>query len=120
MRRRDRLASEDLASYRAGNAAAAKRWRENNVERAKETKQRSINLFRAMVRAAKGKPCADCQVQYPYYVMQFDHLDANHKTFNVSSGVSSASRAKVEAEIAKCDVVCANCHAERTHQRSRR
>ena len=66
---------------------------------------------------AKSRSCTDCGVQYPYYVMEFDHLDADAKHFNVSAGVTSVSHERLLAEIAKCEVVCANCHAERTHQR---
>jgi len=66
------------------------------------------------IRRRKEKPCADCGKQYPYYVMQFDHLA--EKSFEISLGFKYGKE-KLEAELAKCDVVCANCHAERTHQR---
>jgi hypothetical protein len=49
--------------------------------------------------------------------MEFDHLDADAKHFNVSAGVTQVSHERLLTEIAKCEVVCANCHAERTHQR---
>jgi hypothetical protein len=94
-----------------------KRWRERDPEAARATKHRTIAKNRAAVHEAKSRPCADCGIQYPYYVMEFDHLDAGVKHFNVSAGVTRASHERILAEIAKCEVVCANCHAERTHQR---
>lgn len=60
-------------------------------------------------------PCVDCKKQYPYYVMQFDHI-ASDKEFTISQ-FGKRSRKKVMAEVAKCEVVCANCHAERTYSR---
>jgi len=77
---------------------------------------RTCSRHREMVRLAKSRPCADCGLQYPYYVMDFDHLDATTKLF-ILSAVSRVTRASLMREIAKCDVVCSNCHRERTHQR---
>lgn len=47
--------------------------------------------------------------------MQFDHVRGS-KASNVT-GLQGASVTALRAEIAKCDVVCANCHAIRTHER---
>lgn len=81
--------------------------------RAREVKFREV--VKNVIRDAKAIPCADCTVEYPYYVMQFDHLD--NKEFNIANFRATWSLKRLLAEIAKCDVVCANCHAERTYQR---
>lgn len=67
------------------------------------------------VRGRKSVPCLDCGIQYPPHVMQFDHRDPATKKFNIAH--YGRSLEKIRAEIEKCDVVCANCHFERTHQR---
>ncbi|MDQ3918195.1 MAG: hypothetical protein M3348_06925 [Acidobacteriota bacterium] len=69
-----------------------------------------------MIRSAKSRPCADCGIQYPYYVMDFDHRDGATKSFMLSE-VARATAKSLLREIDKCDVVCANCHRERTHRR---
>lgn len=71
-----------------------------------------------IVEAAKAVPCDDCGERYPHYVMDFDHRDPLQKLFNIGSLSRMTSVAKLLAEIAKCDVVCANCHRERTHVQS--
>jgi hypothetical protein len=71
--------------------------------------------LRSYVREKKAVPCADCGIEYPYYVMQFDHL--RDKQYHIGKLVNSNNLKKLEAELAKCEVVCANCHTERTHQR---
>lgn len=63
------------------------------------------------------KPCSDCNVAYPYYVMQFDHTGTD-KCDNVSLMANQGySKKRILAEIAKCDLVCANCHAIRSYGR---
>lgn len=60
--------------------------------------------------------CADCGYREHPAALQFDHLPGTHKLFRLSH---SAQRAwhLVLAEVAKCEVVCANCHAVRTATR---
>jgi hypothetical protein len=48
-------------------------------------------------------------------VLEFDHL--RDKRATVSVLLRDAEWATVMAEIAKCEVRCANCHRRRTHQR---
>ena len=67
-----------------------------------------------VINTAKSVPCMDCGVSYPPYVMDFDHRDPSLKTTNVSR-MKTRSIELIQEEIAKCDVVCANCHRERTH-----
>ena len=70
-------------------------------------------IGRAILREAKAKPCMDCGVSYPYYVMDLDHQ--RDKIMNVSGFIRSKNIPALKLEIAKCEVVCANCHRERTH-----
>lgn len=103
--------------------AAARRHYEANKElmkaRAKAHREKQRRELRNFVRAIKNRPCMDCGVSYPFYVMQFDHRDANSKSFSIGTCYSSGKSIRVvEEEISKCDVVCANCHAERTYQRA--
>lgn len=70
---------------------------------------------RIVIQAAKSAPCTDCSICYPYWVMDFDHV-RGAKSFNLGVGANK-SVAKLLAEIAKCDIVCANCHRLRTHAR---
>ncbi len=77
---------------------------------------RTFARHRELIRSAKSRPCADCGIQYPYYVMDFDHRDGATKSFMLSE-VARATAKSLLREIDKCDVVCANCHRERTHRR---
>jgi hypothetical protein len=61
-------------------------------------------------------PCKDCNKNYPHYVMHFDHL--RDKKFNIGSK-TSININKIINEINKCEIVCANCHAERTYKRQK-
>jgi hypothetical protein len=78
------------------------------------------NRLKEHVRRQKMKPCADCGNSYPYYVMDFDHRPGEEKKFEIADFLATkvvSNYAAVDAEIAKCDVVCANCHRVRTHLR---
>ena len=77
--------------------------------------KKSYEDKRQLVRAAKNVPCMDCGVRYPCYVMDMDHVRGK-KEFDLGLATWHAIQA-VRDEIPKCDVVCANCHRERTYQK---
>jgi len=60
----------------------------------------------------------DCGGRFEPHQMDFDHRDPSTKSFGLTKGrVMLMATAKVPAEVAKCDVVCANCHRMRTFVR---
>ena len=65
----------------------------------------------------KAAPCMDCGLKFPPICMDFDHRPTEKKTANVSQLVKWSSMACVLAEVAKCDLVCSNCHRIRTANR---
>ena len=71
---------------------------------------------RQVILEAKDVPCMDCGVYYPFWIMQFDHRDPDKKSFGLHQ-YSARALQKVKDEIAKCDVVCSNCHDDRTYKR---
>jgi hypothetical protein len=77
-------------------------------------KKTSLKRF---LNAVKSYPCLDCGKSYPAYVMQFDHLPGLTKKHEPARLVNTGSWTAVIEEIMKCEEICANCHAERTHNR---
>lgn len=51
--------------------------------------------LRAYIRKVKNKPCVDCGIIYPYYVMQFDHI--RDKKYHVSRLVNFNNFKKVRS-----------------------
>lgn len=96
----------------AGRVAAIKH-RPRIIARMKK----NFDLRRKQIDLAKQKPCYDCNKEYPPYILEFDHRDPAQKLFTVGSGASSRWATRLTEEIAKCDVVCANCHKIRTFKR---
>lgn len=95
--------------------ARAKKRRIEDPEYYKLTMRRLRQRRNDFVNRAKMKPCADCGIQYNPWVMEFDHRDPGQK-INCISLIKAHSFEALKIEIAKCDVVCANCHCERTHK----
>ena len=99
------------ARLRYGRDAEVK---DDLIRRTNQARERNREYVKQVKSAAA---CADCHVSYPSYIMQFDHLGKDKDRDVAALVASPVSLARLKAEIAKCEVVCANCHAERTHQR---
>jgi hypothetical protein len=69
-----------------------------------------IDSRRELILQLKDKPCADCGRSFHYCQMDFDHV----RGVKVGSVSQMKSCKAILAEVAKCEVVCANCHRERT------
>jgi len=104
------------SSQRARHAKPENRTLNNAYMRAYQARKRAEKYAKLRV-LKEANPCKDCGKFYPSYVMDFDHLDPNEKIEGIGYLVSTAhSWAFVEAEIAKCELVCACCHRLRTYR----
>jgi hypothetical protein len=84
-------------------------------ERDAARKQRIRDETQAWVDAVKmERGCVDCGYRLHPRALDFDHV-AGVKVASVSRLVFAlASRARIDTEIAKCVVRCANCHRVKT------
>jgi hypothetical protein len=82
----------------------------------KELVQYNKQQFKQRLKEIKENAgCTDCG-ETNHIVLDFDHL--GNKKYNVSRMIHDGfSWAAIKKEIAKCEVVCANCHRIRTHLR---
>ncbi len=98
--------------------AASKRHYCAHKERYMERNRRYRKEIATFVSDLKEKsPCTDCCKHYPAYVMDFDHLEASDKLGMVSYFSKSGRIGALKKEILKCEIVCANCHRQRTFDR---
>jgi hypothetical protein len=109
------------ARWRAKNPTYAHSYYLANKERITKYTNSYAAIRYALVNDAKNKPCMDCQVEYPPFVMDLDHRPNETKVAGVAQLVNRhASLAKIREEILKCDAVCANCHRLRTWMRKQK
>lgn len=88
--------------------APIRRWNEKARREAREIIDRHLRCH----------PCVDCGEPDPV-VLEFDHRPGTKKCFNLADAVRRRRCASsILAEIAKCDVRCANCHRRVTRARS--
>lgn len=60
--------------------------------------------------------CADCGYAEHHAALDFDHRPGTAKVRDIKKGQQLGWEA-LKTEVAKCDVVCANCHRVRTYNR---
>lgn len=93
------------------------RNREKVIARSKISKAEQRKKLREYIREVKDVPCSDCGKRFHYCAMDFDHL--GDKETEVGRLVQQpVSLKRLQEEIAKCEVVCANCHRVRTYERN--
>lgn len=108
--------------YRKLEADKAKQYRVNNPDKiqALNTKRSYTHSRRrhwiGKYKLAKG--CVECGYSAHPSALQFDHIDPQQKSFNIAM-VSYSSVRQIVAEIRKCRVLCANCHAIHTTNQKR-
>lgn len=94
--------------------------------RAHRDEQRKLTDARTRARAAVARthvldvlserPCADCGAGDPV-VLEFDHVGKKREHLSVMV-CRGNSLTHIAEEIARCDVVCVNCHRRRTARRA--
>jgi hypothetical protein len=101
--------SKGTISYHVGEGQ-----KEKAGIRSLRQRERNMLLFH---RYKEEKGCFDCGKDFPHYVLEFDHKPEFEKTDGVYRVMKTLGIDKAWEEVAKCDVVCANCHKVRTYER---
>lgn len=91
-----------------------RKWREDNRERiaavSRAYTEQRVAVHRAKLDEIKlAQGCRECGYNAHPAALDFNHLDRGTKLFNIGQR-KNASWDSLEAEIAKCEVLCANCH----------
>lgn len=63
----------------------------------------------------RGGKCIICGYDRYVGALQFHHVDSDEKEFAISRNGATLGIDKLRAEAEKCEVLCANCHAEVEH-----
>jgi len=89
-----------------------------NAERRRlQVKERRIRLVRLNRHLKAFGPCADCGGRFHLAAMEWDHLPGHTKHDDVASLARAGKTRQFHAELAKCELVCANRHAVRSYER---
>ncbi|MFB6200513.1 MAG: HNH endonuclease [Halorhabdus sp.] len=94
------------------------RWYYKNRERDIAKKDRRRARLRGWLHDYKVEHCR-CQYcgEEDPAVLDFHHVDADEKTLGVSKRVANGyTREKIETEIDRCQVLCANCHRKEHYE----
>lgn len=79
--------------------------------------ERRANVKKLLGDMKLEKGCIDCGYNSHPEALEYDHISDN-KEFSVSRAIAMGySMKRIETEISKCELVCANCHRVRTFNR---
>lgn len=83
--------------------------------RARKRKARQYAALREkLIQYLKGKSCVVCG-EKDIRTLEFDHINPGSKAFGISRGITDGRKwSDIQAEINKCQILCANCHKKRT------
>ena len=96
---------------RRRNTAAGKKRMYSTRDKDRRKDKININKTKAAAILVKSG-CVLCG-ELDLAVLDFDHLDPSTKINSICKMYSSSWK-RIEAEIAKCQVLCANCHRRKT------
>ncbi len=94
---------------KAKNRARAHAWQANNAGRYQQyCKDRRVRTSQ-WLNEVKSRGCSRCgEKRLP--CLDFHHRDPSTKSFDIGVRASAISLETLQAEVAKCDVICSNCH----------
>jgi len=90
--------------------AQNKYYQKNKAYYRQKTKEHKARVKQWVFEYKQTHPCIECGADHPAYLV-FHHRDPTAKDLEVANMISRGwGLRRIEKEIEKCDVLCANCH----------
>ena len=106
---------KDPDARRVYNRAYQRRWYQVNKEKHKasvaRSRRRRIERFQEFKQGLKCNRCGEGHIA----CLEFHHLDPDAKEQSIARACRRWSWEHLMAEVAKCEVLCANCHRKHHH-----
>ena len=105
---KSRYQSEEWKEYQR---TYQRSWHQRHKEkRLARIYQKKAAIYEYVQQIKSQLHCVDCGQRHPA-ALQFHHLNAQDKQFNIADAVRNGiSLDRIKKEISKCIVLCANCH----------
>ena len=101
---------KDIEKKREYQREYKRRWyRENKAKHIGYVRNYDGNIQKWFLEYKKSLSCENCTENHPA-CLEFHHLDPSEKKFSISTRRDRPSMKALLEEIAKCRVLCANCH----------
>jgi hypothetical protein len=96
-------------------------WYQKNKEKSITSVKKRKNETSSWLSDLKSSlKCSICSEDHPA-CLHFHHRDPNEKDIQIAQAANMGwSKEKILAEIAKCDVLCANCHAKLHYEQNQK
>lgn len=99
--------------------AYSRKWASENAQWHLDDQKVRRERIGVWADSLKNMPCADCGQTFPPVAMDWDHLPQYEKEMTVSVMVNRRlTKDRILGEIAKCELICSNCHRVRTAERA--
>lgn len=103
-----RWRDKNREAHRAYSRAYNERHRERIAAQKRDQYEKKATLLRRL-KTIVG--CQKCGYREHHAALHFHHRDPSTKSGDPMTMFTNRSMERVKAEIAKCDVLCANCHS---------
>lgn len=94
--------------FKANEAAKMRRWRETNRAEYLKHVRAERRKKKEWLDSLKVK-CGRCPETH-VACLEFHHRNPTEKDFLLSVGVAKYALKRLKAEVAKCEIICSNCH----------
>lgn len=85
----------------------------NGRNQAYPKQQLRARLRKVAAILALGGECSECGYNANLMALVFHHRNPAEKVFEINAHyLANRSQASIDAEVAKCDLLCSNCHLE--------
>jgi len=101
--------SEDINESRKKAAEHRRNWRQNNRERYNKKWKEDRRIKKQWLDEQKAAGCSKCP-EKDHSCIDFHHTDPTTKEGNLARAVAHWGLPKLQEEITKCILLCANCH----------
>lgn len=93
----------DMQEYKRQHYLANKAKYMESVKASKEKQRQWFREYKATL------SCSQCGESHPACI-EFHHRDPSQKEFTIGENLHVKGKQTIIDEIAKCDVLCSNCH----------